>query len=138
MITIADRAILTIMCALVTMFACSAASANDACVFSAPGPTEKLYQMHNDGSVFVRNENACTSPSCFGGWFLLDENANTASIAAYCELYQMHKDGSIFYYTGNRTDQCTGGICVNWQQLDAHPHTKSIAVGAPYSLPMVY
>jgi len=92
MITIADRVILTIICAVITVFVCSAASANNSCDFTGPCPTEKLYQTHSDGSIFVRNSNVCTSPPCLGGWFLLDGNANTTSVA-YCELYQMHKYG---------------------------------------------
>jgi hypothetical protein len=133
-IAIVDRSAVLVAGVLILASVCGQAKADGACDFGNLAPTEKLYQLHKDGSIFVKNDKACTSPACFGGWFLLDNNPNTVSIAAYCDLYQMHSNGAIFHYTGNGTaqDQCTiGGFCGHWEPQDLNPQTKAIAVGAP-------
>jgi ribosomal protein L24E len=133
-ITIAYRSPRLLATVLVLTLACGRAKADGACDFSHDAPDEKLYQLHTDGSIFVKNDQACSESACFGGWFLLDNNQATAAIASYCELYQMHTDGSIYHYTGKGTaqDQCDGGFCGNWQQLDQNQQTKTIAVGDAY------
>lgn len=136
MIKSIDRTLALLIIALVSLFISEEAIANNSCDFFTDNPTEKLYQLHNDGSIWVKNDKDCgTDPACSGGWFLLDKNLNTVSIAAYCELYQMHNDGSIFYYTGNTSaqDQCTNTPCIHWQQLDKNTQSKAITVGAPYA-----
>jgi hypothetical protein len=144
MTAIKFRDLLFLVAALMATFAAGYARADGTCDFSHESPDEKLYQLHSDGSIFVKNDLSCKDKACFGGWFLLDNNRQTVAIASYCELYQMHNDGSIFHYTGRGTaqDQCTGGFCGNWEQLDQNAQTKTIVVGAPYfdlnSPPVLY
>jgi len=126
---------------LVMALLCSAAHAvEDTCVLGTAHPTEKLYQLHSDGKIFVKNDQACTTRPCFGGWFLLDQNPNTVSIAAYCELYQIHNDGAIFHYTGKgiAQDECKSAPCLHWEQLDQNANTKTIAVSIVGDQPDLY
>ncbi len=119
------------------LFATSALSshafANSTCDAFPSTITEKLFQLHSDGSIFVKNDKPCDNRACFGSWFLLDNNPHTVEIAANCELYQRHDDGSVFYYTGDTkdADQCgpNAGFCGNWSQIDSNPQTKMIVAG---------
>jgi hypothetical protein len=73
----------------------------------------KLYQLHNDGSIFEYTGPPLT------GWLKLDDNpATTAITATSTNLWQLHKDGSIFEYTG---PPLTG-----WLKLDDNPATTAI------------
>ena len=85
-----------------------------------------IYQLHNDGTIWVSTGTACSGNSC-PGWVLLDNNSQTRSIAsAGANLYQLHADGKIWRYTGTR---CGGTSCPGWQLLDNNGATVEITAG---------
>jgi hypothetical protein len=136
----AMRTLLCLVNALALVLLCTAAHADSTCNLLTARPADKLYQLHSDKRIFVRNDRPCTSAQCFGGWFLLDQNPNTVSIAAFCELYQIHSDGAIFHYTGRgiALDECKTTPCLHWEQLDQNAQTKTIAVGIKGDAPILY
>ncbi len=96
----------------------------------APQPfaltTGMLFQLHNDGRIWVSTGVTCNGNSC-PGWVMLDNNPATRSIAAAgTALYQLHADGRIWRYTGVR---CGGASCPGWQLLDNNPRSVAIAAG---------
>jgi hypothetical protein len=106
------------------------------CKSSHHSPDERIYQLHNDGSVWVRNGQACAGKNCIGGWNMLDSNRATVQIASYCELYQLRNGGVILHYNGQRgqfgnclnpSTPCDG----NW---DAFPQNKMIALSGAYGI----
>jgi len=91
-----------------------------------PLSTGSIYQLHNDGTIWVGTGVACTGNAC-PGWALLDNNPSTRAIAsAGSNLYQLHVDGKIWRYTGTR---CGGSSCPGWQLLDNNPATVEITAG---------
>jgi len=87
-----------------------------------------LYQLHNDGSIFRKNDKACADAACFGGWDTLDLNPRTVEIAAgFNGLYQRHGDGKIFRWDGKTL--CDASGCGGWALLDQNPNTEVIAAG---------
>jgi hypothetical protein len=122
--------------ALTLTVAAGQAHAAGRCVAGHTSPDERLYQLHNDSTIWVKNDQSCAGKglNCLGGWDLLDKNSATTQIASYCELYQMHNDGAIWHYTGDFSPQqiCISTPCPFWEQLDANPQTKTIATSAPY------
>jgi hypothetical protein len=85
--------------------------------------TSPVYQLHNNGAIWRHTGTECDGEFC-PGWERVDNNANTAEIAAAgAQLFQRHKDGKIWRYTGT---PCTGNSCPSWQMLDNNPSTKAI------------
>ena len=85
-----------------------------------------LFQLHNDGTIWVSTGVACTGASC-PGWVMLDNNPATRAIASGSNrLYQLHADGKVWRYTGVR---CGSGFCPGWQLLDNNPATVAITAG---------
>ena len=88
--------------------------------------TDPLYQLHTTGLIWRYTGTECDGQSC-PGWQRLDNNANTADIAAAGrQLFQRHNDGGIWRYTGTA---CSGASCPGWQQLDNNSRTIAIAAG---------
>lgn len=81
------------------------------------GAWGKLYQLHNDGTIWRWKGTVCEGPSYCPGWEPLDNNPGTVKIlAAGNELYQLHGDGSVWRYTGV---PCNGDSCLGWEVLIA-------------------
>jgi hypothetical protein len=76
--------------------------------------TERLYQMHGDGTIWHYTGTPIT------GWQMLDNNSRARSIVGNGDLlYQMHGDGTIWQYTGTPIS--------GWQLLDNNPRARAIA-----------
>jgi hypothetical protein len=88
--------------------------------------TDPLVQLHNDGWIWRYTGTECDKTYC-PGWQRLDNNANTAEIAAAgSQVYQRHKDGTIWRSTGV---PCQGDNCPGWQMIDNNPASAAIAAG---------
>jgi hypothetical protein len=93
----------------------------------------KLYQLHNNGSIWQSTGGACSGDSC-PHWQRLDNNPRTKAIAASGgRLFQLHQDGKIWRADGR---PCVNDSCPGWQLLDNNPHTVKIvsAGGQLYQL----
>ena len=88
--------------------------------------SDPLYQLHDDGRIWRYIGTECDGEFC-PGWQRLDNNPNTAAIAAAgAQLFQRHTSGHIWRHTGV---PCSGESCPGWQQLDNNPGTAEIAAG---------
>ena len=89
---------------------------NNPSAMSIVAAGSSLYQLHNDGTIWVYTGPPMT------GWQMLDNNPSAMSIvAAGSSLYQLHNDGTIWIYTGT---PLTG-----WEMLDNN--TATIAIASP-------
>lgn len=83
----------------------------------------KLFQLHNNGSIWQSIGQSCEGDSC-GGWQRLDNNQRTKAITASGgKLYQLHDNGRIWQSTGQ---PCSGENCPGWIMIDNNPRTKAI------------
>lgn len=93
----------------------------------------ELYQLHNDGSIWVYTGPPCTSSSC-PGWSLVDDNRATTNIVAAVtadinstlgtpRLYKLHNDGSIWRFGPVSLDN----PFPQWTALDNNPRSIAIA-----------
>ncbi len=88
--------------------------------------TDPLYQLHTDGRIWRYTGTECDGQFC-PGWQLVDNNTNTAAIAAAGgQLFQRHGSGHIWRYLGT---PCSGAACPGWQQLDNNAKTAAITAG---------
>jgi hypothetical protein len=80
---------------------------------------KKLYQLHNDGKIWVYNGPPSPPKT---GWEMLGNSPDIRMIVAADKLYKLHNNGEIWVYNG---PPMTG-----WQMLDNNPKTIAIAARA--------
>ena len=75
-----------------------------------------LYQLRNDGTIWVHNFKPCKDGLC-PGWQQIDKNPRTVQIAAGGRsLYKRHDNGAIWRYA-DENQLCEDGVCPPWQLL---------------------
>jgi alpha-tubulin suppressor-like RCC1 family protein len=87
---------------------------------------DKLFQLHNDGSIHQFTDEVCRTETICPGWFPLDMNRATVAIAANdFALFQLLNDGRVYQSTG---EPCAAdGVCRGWLKLDHNQRAVALA-----------
>jgi hypothetical protein len=90
-------------------------------------PSDPLFQLHNDNSVWASTGVTCSSGAC-PGWNEIDHNTLAVQLAAGDgTVFERRSNGSVWEWTGGA---CQGSVCDGWVPLDHNATTINITAGA--------